>query len=127
MANQRSQNRQQDAELSEFHAYVRRNQQFLREPRSIANVLSTLLARRGYAQIQSAGELSEVWGQVAGVAVAQQSRVGTVRRGILQVVVQNSALLQELTFRKPQLLEALTRMLPARSIRDLKFRVGSTD
>lgn len=115
------------SELGEFCEYVRQHQQPSREPQRIANVLSKLLSRRGYAQIQVASELAAAWVRVVGSEVAQQSRVGTVKRGVLRIVVQNSALLQELSFRKQEILATLVQIGPSRTILDLQFRVGPTD
>jgi hypothetical protein len=39
--------------------------------------------------------------------------------------VANSTLVQELGFRKRDLLDALGRLLPDQPIRDLRFRVGA--
>ena len=56
--------------------------------------------------------------------VGINSRPGNVRRSVLEVTVRNSAVLQELTFQKTQLLGELSRLLPDQNIRDLRFRIG---
>ncbi len=43
---------------------------------------------------------------------------------MLEVFVENSTLLQELTFQKQSLLAAIAGRLPDQKIRDLKFRLG---
>ncbi len=95
-----------------------------REPQHIGNVLAELMARRGFARVQSAAACSAAWSEAAGPLAARYSRAGEVRRGRLEVVVANSTVLQELVFQKPQLLEALRRLLPDEEIGDLRFRVG---
>jgi predicted nucleic acid-binding Zn ribbon protein len=95
-----------------------------RGPESIANVLSDLMSRRGYARVQSAGQYAAAWAEAAGPLAGQYTRVGLLRGGKLEVVVANSTLMQELTFQKPTLLAALARLLPEQGIRDLRFRVG---
>ena len=95
-----------------------------RGPERIGNILSELLARRGYARVQGAAEYDAAWGEAAGPLAAQYSRVGGLRRGKLEVVVANSTLVQELVFQKPALLKALARLLPEQGIEDLRFRVG---
>lgn len=99
-------------------------QRYLRGPQKIADAISGLLARRGYAQTKSIAEYAQAWQQAAGPALGQHTRAGSIRRGVLEVVVRNSAVLQELTFRKKQLLKQLTELVPAQKIRDLRFRVG---
>ena len=50
-----------------------------------------------------------------------------MRRGVLEVWVQNSTLVQELSFEKTRLLKTLAQLVPDEKIRDLKFRVGPID
>ena len=96
-------------------------------PRKIADVLSDLMARRGYAREQSCDELSGAWREAAGELFARYSRVGLVRHGRLEVTVTHSALVQELTFQKAALLAHLRAALPRQQITDLRFRVGPTE
>src|SRR5262245_1983337 len=92
-------------------------------PQPIAEILSRLMARRGYGTQQYAQEWITVWSAVAG-AQAQQTRPGKFSRGVLDVIVCNSSVLQELTFRKKQLLRALQEQVPQFKVKDLRFRVG---
>ncbi len=96
-------------------------------PQMIGDVLTQLMARRGFAGVRRASACEEAWRQAAGELVARHSRVGAVRRGTLEVVVANSTLLQELTFQKQTLLETLGQRLPDEGIRDLRFRVGAIE
>jgi predicted nucleic acid-binding Zn ribbon protein len=93
----------------------------------MAEVVSGLLTRRGYAQLKSTAEYAGAWQQATGPTLAPHTRVGNIRRGVLEVVVRNSSVLQELTFRKKQLLKKLTELVPAQKIRDLRFRVGTIE
>ena len=96
-------------------------------PKPIGNILAELLARRGYARVQSAGLSSEAWRSAVGEQIAALSRPGQVRRGTLDVSVTSSTLVQELGFQKQQLLKRLQELLPDEKIRDLRFRVGPID
>jgi predicted nucleic acid-binding Zn ribbon protein len=87
-------------------------------------ILSELMARRGFARIQGTAALEAAWREAAGEALGAHTRVGAIRRGKLEVTVANSTLAQELTFRKPMLLEALRKELPEETIRDFRVRVG---
>lgn len=93
-------------------------------PKPIADVLAELLARRGYARVQSAAVCADAWRAAAGEMLAPFTRAGAVRRGVLEVIVGNSALVQEMSFEKKRLIERLAELLPDEKIRDLKFRVG---
>ena len=98
-----------------------------RGPERIGDVLAGLMARRGYARLDTASAFAESWEEAAGAKLAGKSRPGNVRRGVLEVMVENSAVMQELTFQKMQVLGALGRLLPDQKIRDLRFRVGQID
>ncbi len=93
----------------------------------MGDVLANLLARRGYARVESTSAEAKAWGEVAGERFAPHSRPGNVRRGVLEVLVRSSAVMQELMFEKKRLLRDLAKQLPERKIRDLRFRVGVID
>lgn len=95
-----------------------------RPPQLLGDVLAQVMARRGYSRLISAEDYSQAWQQVAG-DLAAASRPGLLQRGVLQIVVGNSAAVQELTFQKRQLLRGLAERLPNQKIRDLKFVVGN--
>lgn len=96
-------------------------------PQPIADVLAQLLARRGYARQAAAANCQAAWQDAAGQALAKVTRPGNIRRGVLEVFVANSTLLQELGFQKIQLLERLRQSLADESVRDLRFRIGSIE
>jgi len=96
-----------------------------RNPKPIGSILSELMARRGYACVQSARAYETAWREAAGELAARYTRVGALRRGTLEVIVMNSTLVQELTFQKPTLLKLLARLLPDERLQDLRFRVGT--
>lgn len=82
------------------------------------------MARRGYARIQSGGACGEAWREAVGPQMAQFTRATQVRRGVLEVFVGNSTMVQELGFQKVALIKRLAELLPDENIRDLKLRVG---
>jgi hypothetical protein len=99
-----------------------------RRPQRIGDILSELMARQGFARVQSGAALADAWQQAAGTLeigpmVADQTRVGALRRGTLEVLVGNSALVQELGFVKQSLLKSLAQLLPDLKIKDIRFRV----
>jgi len=98
-----------------------------RGPQAIGNVLSELMARRGYARVQSAAAFDEAWREAAGPLAAKYSRPGQLRRGVLEVVVGNSTVMQELSFQKSEIIKSLTGLLPDQGIENLRFRVGNIE
>lgn len=95
-------------------------------PEPIGDILAQLMARRGFARVRSSAAAENAWREAAG-DLAAFTRVGTVRRGKLEVTVANSTVVQELTFRKSTLVATLAKLLPDERIRDIRFRVGSVD
>jgi predicted nucleic acid-binding Zn ribbon protein len=113
-----------DDEIRQLHEDVKRRQYYPKRPQPIAEAMSALLAQRGYANVEAAGQRDGVWQTVVGDSMAQYSRLGNIRRGILEIMVSNSAVLQELTCQKQQLLDKIVVALPDQKIRDLRFRIG---
>ena len=93
-------------------------------PQNIGDVLTDLLAQRGYAQLATQEALQQGWSQVVG-KLDKFTRVREVKRGTLHVVVTNSVVMQELTFRKQELAQAVADELPDYKIKEIRFRVGS--
>src|SRR5688572_29297866 len=94
-------------------------------PQPIKEVLAELITRRGYAREQSSAAFDTAWRTAAGDFLAAQTRCGQLRRGVLEVAVSSSILMQEITFRKAALLKELVRLLPDAQIKDIKLRVGA--
>jgi predicted nucleic acid-binding Zn ribbon protein len=94
-------------------------------PQRIDDIFAELLFRRGYARELTAASFAQAWAEAVGPQWAAASRAGQLKRGVLEVFVENSTLLQELTFQKQALLAALAGRLPEQGISDLRFRLGA--
>lgn len=114
-------------DFAQVLAEAQKRQRHPRAPKPIADVISRLMARKGYSQLQQGLEWEAVWIEAAGERLAKNSRVGRTNRGNLEITVRNSAVLQELTFQKRKLLKKLQSAAGANNIRDLRFRVGEID
>ena len=92
-------------------------------------LVSELLTRRGYARVKAASQLTDIWGDVVGERIAGMTSVGTIRRGMLEVTCKNSAVMQELAFKKHSLVTKLNQKMGNQAnqqIQDLKLRVAAT-
>ena len=97
-----------------------------RGPRVLSDILGELFTVRGYGRLRARQELEDAWNTAVGEPFCRQTRLGEVRRGVLDVTVAHSTLLEELTaFRKAALLNALRSGAPATTIHDIRFRIGS--
>ena len=62
----------------------------------LREILSRLFAARGWGRRQERLRLEEAWAAAVGAEHAPHTSVGNIRRGTLEVVVDNAVLLQEL-------------------------------
>jgi hypothetical protein len=104
---------------------VKNRQYFQRRPQRAADLIAKLMARKGYGQASAATELQNVWQSVTAEPWCRQTRPGNIRRGVLEVIVANSVLLQQLEFEKKNLLGLLQQKLPQNQINDIRFRIGN--
>ena len=69
-----------------------------RGPQSIGRIVAQLMARTGYDREQGSEALATAWRQAVPEQLAGYSRPGLVRRGVLEVFVTHSAIVQEFAF-----------------------------
>jgi predicted nucleic acid-binding Zn ribbon protein len=92
-------------------------------PEPIGEVLSRLFIARGWGRKQDRMRLEAAWADAAGPETATNTRVGGLKRGVLEIEVVGAVLMQELAhFRKRPLLERLRERLPGVIVSDLRFR-----
>ena len=95
-------------------------------PELLGEILSRLFAARGWGRRQGQLHLERAWEQSVGAQNAPHTRVAGIRRGVLEVEVDNGVLLQELAhFHKRRLLTELRSRLPGTTLTDLRFRAGT--
>lgn len=87
-------------------------------------MLAQLITARGYGRIQANAQLAEVWKAAVGTALATYTRPFRLRRGVLEISVSNSTVIQELNFEKQRILADLQARSANLGIRDLRFRIG---
>ena len=112
---------QDEQHLSEDY---RRRRVPVRPAKALGSVMGQLMAKKGYGQVQAAKSCAAAWQEALGSRFRSETRCGSIRRGILEVTVSNSLVLQELTFLKSQLVKDLARLAPEHKITGLKFKVG---
>jgi predicted nucleic acid-binding Zn ribbon protein len=96
-----------------------------RGPELLGEVLSRIFAARGWGRRQERTRLEVAWREALGPAFADHTRLGILRRGTLEVLVDNAVVMQELAhFHKRRLLDHLRRQLPDMLITALRFRAG---
>lgn len=91
---------------------------------SLSEILSGLISQYGIGRKGGSSELEDFWSELAG-ELAVYSAVGGIRRGVLEILVSDAIFMQELLFRKEELLARLRERFPDSKFEDLRFRVGS--
>ena len=100
---------------------------FKRRPKRPANILSQLMARKGYGQTKTNDELDDTWNAIVGQKWQAKTRVGNISRGVLEVFVSSAAVNQHLGFQKKKLIAELSKRVPQNKIKDIKFSLGSIE
>ena len=94
-------------------------------PEMLGEILSRVFTARGWCRKQDRLRLEPAWAEAVGPEHAPHTRLGALRRGVLEVEVTSGVLLQELAhFHKRRLLEQLRGRLPGATVTDLRFRAG---
>ncbi len=97
----------------------------LREPVRLGDVIAQNLRRLGLDRPKSRQPVAEAWNDALGPALAAQTRLMGVQKGVLTVQVPSPVIRQELeNFRAPELLKKLQEALPKEGIRKIRFTVG---
>ena len=111
-------------DFQQANELINSRQRFQRRPKKAVDLINLLLARKGYGQKQAKQELHASWSKVAGQRWQQKTMVGNINKGVLEIIVENSAALQQLNFKKRKLLLEMQNHLPQNKIQDIKFKVG---
>ncbi|HBO43017.1 MAG TPA: DUF721 domain-containing protein [Planctomycetaceae bacterium] len=96
-------------------------------PQTIGNIVGDMMIEKGLTRGQSSETVEAAWRNAVGDEGAPYSRPGRIRRGVLEVMVSHSTMVQELVFQKAELLHSLRRLLPDTKILDLRFQVAPID
>ena len=103
-----------------------RRQDAEKGPESLKEILSRLFTVRGWGRRQARLHVEKAWETAAGPDVARHTRLVGVKRGVMEVEVDNAVLIQELAhFQKRKLLEKLRGLLAGTTLNDLRFRAGN--
>src|SRR5262245_2523909 len=94
-------------------------------PESIAEILARLFTQRGWGRQQEQRRWADAWRTVAGAELSGKTQPLALKRGVFEVAVADSVLLQELAnFEKRRLLSGLQAALGSEKISDIRFRLG---
>ena len=96
-------------------------------PEALGEIHSRVFTARGWGRKQDRLRLEQAWAAAVGPEHAPHTRLGALRRGVLEVEVTSAVLMQELAhFHNRRLLQELRRRLTDTPVTDLRFRAGVT-
>ena len=99
-----------------------------REPRSLEDIVGSLISRLDREKKQKGDRVSSAWVQAVSKKTQQHSRPVSFKRGILMVIVENSTWLYELTMEKRQIIKRFNEAYKGRQkLTDIRYRVGKLD
>jgi hypothetical protein len=116
-----------EQDFDQTNDLVKSRQRFFRRPRKPADILCQLMARKGYAQTETVNELETAWNEIVGEKWMARTKVGNIRNGVLEILVNSSAANQQIGFNKKKYLKELQKRLPKNNLKDLRFSVGKID
>jgi hypothetical protein len=116
-----------EQDFDQTNDLVKSRQRFFRRPRKPADILGQLMARKGYAQTETVNELETAWNEIVGEKWMARTKVGNIRNGVLEILVNSSAANQQIGFNKKKYLKELQKRLPKNNLKDLRFSVGKID
>ncbi len=117
----------EDVVLNHLHDDVERKKIRRRQAKTMRTLLSDVLARHGYAQMRGADRIRNLFKQAVGPQLARACRVGRITKGVLQIVVRDSVVLQELSLQRDKILRTIGQEAPEVNIAGLRFRIGAID
>ena len=90
---------------------------------SLNDILPGILSKLGIGRQRKDDDFAACWKEMA-ADLAAQTRFNGIRRGVVEILAQNSLIIQELSYRKDAFLETMRQRYPDASIKDLRFRIG---
>jgi predicted nucleic acid-binding Zn ribbon protein len=90
----------------------------------LSSVVDHFIRNRGLEGKLQEYTLENHWDEIVGESISSHTQPDTIRFGVLHVLVDSSAWLQQLTFLKPELMQKVEKFLGTGIIKDIVLRLG---
>ncbi len=90
----------------------------------VRQVLDDLMRPGDWQVLELRQKVRAAWEKAVPATLREQTRLADLKRHELWVEAGSSALVQELQFLKPKILQTMEKSLGAGVIRDVRFKVG---
>ena len=87
----------------------------------VKRIVTQIMSQKGFTQNIFYEELQRVWAESVDGLIASQTRIGRLNRGTLEIFVSSAVIIQELSFRIPELVEKLNTATADKKITKIKF------
>jgi hypothetical protein len=106
-----------------FFSQIPKAQPSRYQAKSISSIIDRLMLEKGYSVQQSRDLIEEQWRLAVGSLLSSQSKVGQIKRGVLQIFAANEIVRSELEFEKSKALKLLQAELPTMRITGVKIHL----
>lgn len=95
------------------------------DPKPVADLIGTLVARRGWTEHMMFGRLREEWASVVGEHVAARSSPVGLKAGVLSIRADGAAWATELTLLARSIVEKVDSHLGGGVVREVRVSAGA--
>ena len=95
-------------------------------PQPIGDVLKDVVEKLSRSKKKDISKIFSAWPAVVGKELSRHTRPANLKRGTLQVFVDDSAWFYQANFQKEKLLKALQKKIGAEKVQKIQFRIGKT-
>lgn len=93
-------------------------------PQPIGDVLQNVVEQLNQAKKKDIFKIVSAWPALVGRQLSRHSRPASLRKGTLQVFVDESAWLYQINFQKEKLLKSLQKKIGPDKVQKIQFRIG---
>jgi len=99
-----------------------------KNPKQVESILDELLKKIEKTGVQKGNAVIEAWIKAAGEEASTYAQPVSFKKGVLMVIVANSAWLYKLTMEKNRLIKIFREQYTGRQkLENIRFRVGRTE
>lgn len=95
-------------------------------PQPISDVLQSVVEELSRVKKKDIFKIVSAWPALVGKELSRHSRPASLRKGTLQVFVDESAWLYQINFQKGKLLKALQKKIGPDKVQKIQFRIGKS-
>ena len=93
-------------------------------PQLIGDVLKNVVERLSETKHKDIGKILSAWKSCVGKEFARHTRPASLKKGILQIFVDDSAWFYQANLQKDKLLKELQKKVGEKRIQQIQFRIG---